>query len=211
METTEINLLTTMLSTYTNLVNQQYHETSKYGVSIISLVYVLVAAVATVFGVVEKKDTESVRNIYIGLSILLLMVPALITLFLNVFAYNMKKEAILRGYCKRIERQISELTTEKFYYTELAVDEFNNHVCLNKVGGGCMITILAIPAIFCFIVGPMFAAKGFTGEGLNWYIFCEGIIAVLCLLICGAAVHDLMTNGDTIKRLSGERDRREKG
>ena len=115
----------------------------------------------------------------------------------------MKKEAILRGECLRIEKELSTLIhSDVIRYTERAISEFSVYSKMNIVGGIGMVILLAIVFMISFLAGRMFIKNSvFSKKIKSAYMIIWIILLVVSVAICITSIHGLITNGETISRM----------
>lgn len=141
-----------MISSYTDQI-ERYERLSTWfaAFSMICILAVLLIAVALILR--RDRDGGSNSSFYsLVLSGLFLLIPTIATLFLYVFAMNMRKVAMYRGYLSFLEERWDTLTgAESMFFDSGIVKEFFSFQSFPVNGLGPV--VMSIFIVLTFVVG----------------------------------------------------------
>lgn len=166
---------------------------STFSVSVITIFISVFAAVAAVYGAWGTSN-PSLKHI---LSYVALLVPCLCILLMYVNAIIMRKVAIYRGYCARIEKELSEIIRSKNinYHGELINNYLASHCLSNTIGSLFLFVVLGM-----FLTGSFaFSAIIHLSDGFFWWIW--GSVLLVSLIIITFSIIDLEKNNTILKEI----------
>lgn len=197
-----LNNLVQMIGYYTEQI-ERYESLSTWCAlfSIVCIMAVIMFAFSLILKNSSKSECEKERY-YSVLAGLFLMIPSITTLYLYIFAMNMRKVALFRGYLGFLENQWNTLANSDMMLFDLQIIEkyFSAKAFwVNGLGPAVMTLFLAISAITGFGLAAYFAhklQKSVIKRALKLLICILGIV---CVLFNGLCCYYLCINDSVVK------------
>ena len=135
-----------------------------------------------------------------AVSIILLLIPLIVTLFLYNFSMNCRRSALFRGYIQFLEECLNkELGKNDMLYSKFLIPEYYAKFPVNRFGPFAMILFLLMLYIFSFFISSTFACRSIYTEFVTAYKWGMRILLVFCTSFSVLYVVSLARNDIVIK------------
>ncbi len=186
-----------MIGSYTDQI-ERYERLSTWfaAFSVSCIMAVLLVAVALSL----RRNREDGRNgsfYHLVLSGLFLLIPMITTLYLYVFAMNMRKVAMYRGYLSFLEEQWNALTgTETMVFDGGLIKEFFSFrsFLVNGLGPAVMSIFIVLAFAVGFGLSVHFLRKLSASKGKTWMAVLLSVLLVVCVSFSGLCAYYLSVN-----------------
>lgn len=153
----------------------------------------LIAVVGAILCTSSNNNGNSFQNE--AVSIILLLIPLIVTLFLYNFSMNCRRSALFRGYIQFLEECLNkELGKNDMLYSKFLIPEYYAKFPVNSFGPYAMMIFLLILYIFSFLISFIFAYRSIYTIFFIAYLCGGGILLVFCtsfaVLYCVSLVHN---------------------
>lgn len=186
-----------MIVTYTEQL-ERYEALSTWCalLTVICILAVIIFAVSLIVKGRNGKDTDR-EGYHFVLTCLFLTIPSITTLYLYIFAMNMRKVALFRGYLGFLENQWNVLAGSDIMRFNLQIIDryFSPQVFpVNGLGPAVMALFLALSLVFGFGMAIHFASRLQTPAMKRGLKLLTCVLGVICLLFNGMCCYYLTTN-----------------
>lgn len=193
----QANGIIQMIDSYTDQI-ERYESLSTWfaAFSVICVMAVLLIAVALILRR-NRNDGRNASFYHLILSGLFLLVPTITTLFLYVFAMNMRKVAMFRGYLNFLEEQWNALTgVETMLFDNGIVKEFFSFrsFWVNGLGPVVMAIFIVLTFVIGFGLSIHFLRKIAPSKVRTWMTILLSILLVVCVSFSGLCAYYLSVN-----------------
>lgn len=135
-----------------------------------------------------------------AVSVIILLIPLIVTLFLYNFSMNCRRSALFRGYVQFLEECLNqEIGKKDMLYSNFLIPEYYGKFKVNNRGPIPMIIFLIILNFFSFLISVIFAINSVHEFFLVAYIFGVVTLFVFCIVFDILYCVSLVQNGDVIK------------
>lgn len=158
----------------------------------------LIAAV----GAILCTYVDNGKNILLNeaVSVILLLIPAIVTLFLYNFSMSCRRSALFRGYVQFLEECVNkEVGNKDMLYSKFLIPEYYAKFPVNKFGPIAMIIFLFILYFFGFWISFIFAHKSANTIFITAYNWGSVILFGFCTFFDILYIISLMRNDIIIK------------
>lgn len=192
---TEISEIVRLIIEYTRQV-ENYERVSTY-YSAICLGGIWATMLFIIYLLVQRQK-ESTQEIYDKvISILCLLPPAITTLYLYIFAMNMRKVAIFRGYLGYLETLRNSLADypvtafdQELVTQFLGIESFP----INGLGPAVMGIFVILSLVIGFCMSAYFGQKVISSEYKKWHKIIFFVLLIVCVLFDIMCVYYLSIN-----------------
>lgn len=176
----KLNDIVEMIDTYTNQI-ERYENLSTWYAAFSTVCIVLILWYAVHLILCRGREGEQRQSLYnVILSGVFMLIPAIVTLYLYVFAMNMRKVALYRGYLCFLEEQWNALSgLEIMQFDRGVIKEFFSFQSFLTNGLGPVVMALFI--VFAFGIG--FGLSIFYLMKLKRSAVKSVLTGVLCVLV----------------------------
>lgn len=186
-----------MIATYTEQL-ERYEALSTWCalLTVICILAVIIFAGSLIVKGRNGKDTDR-EGYHFVLTCLFLTIPSITTLYLYIFAMNMRKVALFRGYLGFLENQWNVLAGSDIMRFNLQIIDryFSPQVFpVNGLGPAVMALFLALSLVFGFGMAIHFAGRLQTPAMKRGLKLLTCVLGVICLLFNGMCCYYLTTN-----------------
>lgn len=186
-----------MIVTYTEQL-ERYEALSTWCalLTVICILAVIIFAGSLIVKGRNGKDTDR-EGYHFVLTCLFLTIPSITTLYLYIFAMNMRKVALFRGYLGFLENQWNVLAGSDIMRFNLQIIDryFSPQVFpVNGLGPAVMALFLALSLVFGFGMAIHFASRLQTPAMKRGLKLLTCVLGVICLLFNGMCCYYLTTN-----------------
>ena len=158
----------------------------------------LIAVVGAILCTSLNNNNNSFLNE--AVSIILLLIPLIVTLFLYNFSMNCRRSALFRGYIQFLEECLNkELGKNDMLYSKFLIPEYYAKFPVNRFGPFAMILFLLMLYIFSFFISSTFACRSIYTEFVTAYKWGMRILLVFCTSFSVLYVVSLARNDIVIK------------
>ena len=188
--------LTSILTQYTAQIDEFHKLCTNVAVSLMTFAGVVLTACATIYGVVSKSEGNS--DLLSALSLVVLLLPTVGTMILYVLSISMRKDAIYRAYCGKVEDRLKEITGDEIYHfhKEIVPKEMARFKS-NTLG----VVFLGIILVILYVVtGTLsFIWSGFFKEVIFARI-CIGLFLLVNVVFSGIFIRGIVGNTKAMER-----------
>ncbi len=159
--------------------------------------------IAVVGAILTNSSVENQKNIFLNetISILLLLIPAIITLFLYNFAMNCRRSALFRGYVQFLENQLNKIMkSDDMLFSNFLIPEYYASFAVNHFGPIAMSIFLLFIFPISFGISIVFALKSSSDTFICWYRIGSILFIILCVILDGIYIYSLMGNNKVIEQ-----------
>lgn len=200
--TDQLNHISQMIVSYTEQV-ERYESLSTWCAlcSMLAILAVMMFNVSLILKGAGKCGYEGERY-HLIVSGLFLTIPTITTLYLYIFAINMRKVALFRGYLSFLESQWNRMAGDDRMLFDLGImDQFFSMETfpVNGLGPAVMILFLLLSLVLGFGLAGYFCnklQKSSLKRGMRLLICIVGIV---CVLFNGLCCYYLATNDSVVK------------
>lgn len=197
-----LNDVAQMIDSYTGQI-ERYESLSTWCAvfTVICIFAVILFAGSLIVKSSDRRDGNR-DGYHFVLTCLFLTIPSITTLYLYIFAMNMRKVALFRGYLGFLENRWNVLAGSNTMLFDLQIiDQFFSPKVfpVNGLGPAVMALFLALSFVFGFGMAMYFAGRLWNlaaRKGLKLLICVLGIV---CLLFDGICCYYLTTNDAVVK------------
>lgn len=137
-----------------------------------------------------------------AVSVIILLIPAIVTLFLYNFSMNCRRSALLRGYSQFLEEELNEMIEKKdMLYSSFLIPQYYSSFPVNKFGPIAMIFFLFILFGFGFLISYIFAYRSAFDVFKTLYTIGFKLLLISCTAFNILYIVTLMRNDIIIERV----------
>lgn len=190
-----------MIDSYTDQI-ERYESLSIWfaAFSMICILAVLLTAVTLILR--RNRDNSKSSSFYhLVLSGLFLLIPTTATLYLYVFAMNMRKVAMYRGYLSFLEEQWNALIgAETMFFDKGIVKEFFSFqsFLVNGLGPAAMSIFIVLTFVIGFGLSIYFLRKLSSSKTKLWMTILLSVLLVVCVSFSGLCAYYLSVNDSVV-------------
>lgn len=199
------NELIQIVEVYTTQIEKYETLSTWYSAFCIACVLMIIFMIILLILRPIKEDAKKGDNYNIALSVLFLLIPTVMTLYLYTFAMNMRKVALYRGYLNFLEKQWNMLTqSEMMIFDFRIIRDFYSPQSFWVNGLGPV--VMAFFVVLFFLGGFGMAAhcaKNIKSRKLSMNIrtlLC--VLFIVYLLFDGMCVYYLSTNDQVVESVN---------
>lgn len=200
----KINNITQMIDSYTEQI-ERYESLSTW-CSLLTVICILAVIIFAEYMIVKnngRSDCNAAGNNLI-LSGLFLTIPSITTLYLYIFAMNMRKVALFRGYLKFLEIQWNTMAdSEIMLFNSQIIDKFlsTRVFPVNGLGPVVMALFLVLAVVIGFGLSFYFSCKiqNFAVKRGMKLLIC--ILGIVCILFSSTCCYYLAANDIVVKKV----------
>lgn len=193
----QANGIIQMVDSYTDQI-ERYERLSTWFAAFSMICILAVLLIAAILVLRRNRDNGRNSSFYhIVLSCLFLLVPTITTMYLYVFAMNMRKVAMYRGYLSFLEEQWNALTgTKAMFFDSGIVKEFFSFQSfpVNGLGPAVMSIFIVLTFTVGFGLSIHFLRKSSSSKARIWITILLSVLLVVCVSFSGLCVHYLSVN-----------------
>lgn len=144
--------------------------------------FAAIGAVLLIGPTAAEATEEYMSNIFLATACMLMLIPAVVTIFLYDFAMNCRRSAILRGYMQFLEERLNGILceTSMLYHGALFSDEIDLFP-VNRYGPVALgFALIALFAACCVWSWSLFSYAKPTPYEFGYYFFF-GAVLVICV------------------------------
>lgn len=186
-----------MIGSYTDQI-ERYERLSTWFAAFSMMCIMAVLLIAVALTLRRNRDGGGNSSFYcLVLSGLFLFIPTIATLFLYVFAMNMRKVAMYRGYLSFLEERWNTLTgTESMFFDSGIVKEFFSFQSFSVNGLGPVVMSIFIVLTFAvgFGLSIHFLLKLGSSKTRVRMTILLSVLLVICVLFSGLCAYYLSVN-----------------
>lgn len=157
----------------------------------------LIAAVGAILCTSSNNSNSFLNE---AVSVIILLIPLIVTLFLYNFSMSCRRSALFRGYVQFLEECLNkEIGKNDMLYSKFLIPEYYAKFPVNKCGPIALIIFLLILYIFSFLISMIFAHRSINTNFLTAYKWGSIILFVFCAFFDALYVISLMRNDIVIK------------
>lgn len=190
-----------MIDSYTDQI-ERYESLSTWfaAFSVICVMAVLLIAVALIL----RRDRNDGRNgsfYHLVLSGLFLLIPTIATLYLYVFAMNMRKVALYRGYLSFLEERWNILTgADVMLFDGGIINKFLSFqsFLVNGLGPVVMSIFIVLTFVIGFGLSIHFLRKIVPSKAKVWMTVLLSVLLVVCVSFSGLCAYYLSVNDSVV-------------
>lgn len=186
-----------IINSYTAQIERYENLSTWYAA--FSIVCVMVVAMTAITLIIKQKEEEDTnRAFYNGvLSCIFLIIPSVITLYLYVFAMNMRKVALYRGYLGFLEKQWNSLSgLNIMLFDDEIINNFYSfpNFLVNGLGPIVMAIFIILSIIIGFGLSIHFIRQLKNSRIKTALRLLVCILMIICVLFNGLCTYYLSTN-----------------
>jgi len=160
----------------------------------------LIAAVGAILCTSSNYNNTNLLNE--AVSIIILLIPAIITLFLYNFSMNCRRSATFNGYVQFLEECLNkELGKDYMMYSNIVIPRHYATFSVNSYGPVAMISFLIIIYLCSFVLSFIFAHRSTNCIFYRSYLIIDIIFILLSLFFNGLYIKGLLENDKAIKNV----------
>lgn len=182
-DTNKINILMDAITFYTSQLEDYDKSNFTACMSCIGFVGAIVAVIGAILSSASSTSAGPISDLLINRVVptLLLVVPAIITLFLYNFSMNCRRSAIFEGYVQFLEEQLNkEMGQEIMLYANFLVPKKYATYKVNKYGWIAMASTVGI--IFALCLGCAYYFMCYNSAlPCDLYVFACAVLAIACV------------------------------
>lgn len=202
---TNTSNITTMIKLYTTQIER--YESQSTWFAAFSIVCILLTIILSVHLFLKRENTHANQRMSynMSLSAILLVIPSIITLYLYVFAMNMRKVALYRGYLSFLEDQWNmQAESEEMLFDNEIIGRFFSfkEFLVNGLGPVVMVLFLLFAIVIGFGLSIYFERQlqdSVIKKGLRFMIV---FLMVICISFNGICSYYLCTNDSVSKSVT---------
>lgn len=193
-----VDELMTAITLYTTQLEDYDKSNFNACMTCIGFVGGLIAAVGAILCTSSNNNSNSFLNE--AVSVIILLIPLIVTLFLYNFSMSCRRSALFRGYVQFLEECLNkEMGKNDMLYSKFLIPEYYAKFPVNKYGPIAMIIFLLILYFFSFWISSIFAYGSIYTDFLTAYKWGRIILFVFCTFFDVLYVVSLMQNDIVIK------------
>lgn len=197
-----LNDIVQMISSYTEQI-ERYESLSTWCalLTIMCILAVLFFAGSLIVKRNGKKDRDR-EGYNLILSGLFLIIPSITTLYLYIFAMNMRKVALFRGYLSFLENQWNDMAgVEVMLFDARIINKFFSPQAflVNGLGPVVMTLFLALSVALGFGLSFYFVCKLQNSTAKKGMKILICVLGIVCILFNGICCYFLTTNDSVVK------------
>jgi len=198
----QLNGITEMINSYTDQL-ERYESLSTWYAAFSAVCIMVVFGCAIGLILYQKGKEEQQKGLYhIILSGLFMFIPTIVTLYLYVFAMNMRKVALYRGYLSFLEEQWNSLAgLEIMQFDNKIIPEFLSiqNFPVNGLGPAVMGIFILLAFGIGFGLSAFYLKKLQPSKTKNLLtcLFC--ILMVICISFSGLCTYHLSINDAVVE------------
>lgn len=172
-----------LIMSYTDQIEDYEKRNYNECMTCLGFIAALLAAIGAILLVHPSLETVDKPIIYLAIAFILMLIPAVITIFVYNFSMNCRRSAILRGYLQFLEDRLNAILCEKsmLYHSILFTEEIV-FFPVNRYGP--LALVVALIGIFYTCARWSISIFRENLPALNDYIITYGIYYGLVLIIC---------------------------
>lgn len=162
------------ITLYTNQLEDYDKSNFNACMTCIGFIGGLIAAVGAIL--CTSLDAVSSNLLNETISIIILLIPAIITLFLYQFAMSCRRSALFRGYVQFLEKQLNEMTgSYDMFFSSYLIPEYYAKFAVNHFGPAALIIFLILIFTVSFVISIIFALK----SSIHVFVVAYRIVVLL--------------------------------
>ncbi len=198
----QLNGITEMINTYTNQI-ERYESLSTWYAAFSAVCVILVFGYAVRLILQRDKAESHKKGFYNGIAAgIFMFIPAIVTLYLYVFAMNMRKVALYRGYLSFLEKQWNSLSgLEIMQFDNAVIPEFFpfQHFWVNGLGPAVMAIFIILAFGIGFGMAVFYLKKLESSKIKTMLTVLLYIMLVVCISFSGLCTYYLSINDSVVE------------
>lgn len=192
-----VDELMTAITLYTTQLEEYDKSNFNACMTCIGFVGGLIAAIAAILCTSANNNNNLLNE---AVSVVVLLIPAIITLFLYNFSMSCRRSALFGGYVEFLEECVNkEFGKKDMLYSSFIIPEYYAKFSVNRYGPIAMIFFLVILYFFTFWISSIFAHRSININFLTAYNWGRTILFVFCTLFDIMYIISLMRNNKVIR------------